>query len=153
MVKRVLPLMNRTKYNTAQVIGPPLNRCLLLVGADCLSWLQVIKVGVEVGVGLGLIMLGVIGYDPLSLLQELPRTNLPSVTGPAQAAGQVISNTNTNTNANTNTNTNTNTKPNTQVISSYFVARRCAACSSPAVKPLCTGRTKVRVRTWDIVCA
>ena len=22
-----------------QVIGPPLNRCLLLVGADCLAWL------------------------------------------------------------------------------------------------------------------
>ena len=68
-------------YYITKVIGPPLNRCLLLVGADCLAWLA-----------------------------ELPRTNLPSLYAPT-AGGQVIS--------------------------QYFVARRCAACSAPAVKPLC----------------
>jgi DNA polymerase zeta len=70
-------------YYLTKVIGPPLNRCLLLLGADCLAWLQ-----------------------------ELPRAGAPAPVRPAAGTGG-------------------------QVISQYFVARRCAACSSPAVRPLC----------------
>jgi len=75
--------INGTYYIT-KVIGPPLNRCLLLVGADCLAWHH-----------------------------HLPKTvtyTLPTPQGLASHG---------------------------QVISQYFVARRCAACHSPAVKSLC----------------
>ena len=43
-----------------QVIGPPLNRCLLLVGADCMAWLA-----------------------------ELPRTNLLPLQHNSRLPGQV----------------------------------------------------------------
>ena len=105
------------------MIGPPLNRCLLLVGADCLAWLA-----------------------------ELPRTRTPALTLPSRA-GQV------------------NLSPDhlvtchlatfqiiPQVISQYFVSRRCAACSGPAVKPLCArcGSSSARAAallSWRLAAA
>jgi len=85
-------------YYITKVIGPPLNRCLLLVGADCLAWLA-----------------------------ELPRTNLLPLQHNSRLPGQVIS--------------------------QYFISRRCAACSSPSMKPLCQRCSSSSARAATLLSA
>jgi len=85
-------------YYITKVIGPPLNRCLLLIGADCLAWLA-----------------------------ELPRTNVPALPHNSRLPGQVIS--------------------------QYFISRRCAACSSPSMKPLCQRCSSSPARAATLLAA
>jgi len=77
-------------YYVTKVLIPPLNRCLLLVGADCFSWFSEL---------------------PRHLINSAPTMPLRG----AKLAGGA------------------------QVISEYFVARKCTACEEPSMKPLCEG--------------